>query len=802
MYHWEANCIFSRSGEAWAVYRVPRVAYAHLGDAQRRMAARRMLNWLYLRPERFHLLALSKEVVPAEVAAAWTSLRATRAFPGQARAYTEAVQEVLREDRAWAAPLYLLVQLPRGSRGGDMKKKLLGLAGDVVRSVETAFLTGPEVDIPAEVVSDALAMEQQMAPQVQRTLGGQPARPEEIEWLLRRHVTRGLEEPELVLGGRPPVALIPRGQDVRVRAHPVALGLFDAAMEERLSSLVVHHPDGQEVHQALLVLTGAPDDIDQVEWLFGLDELDFPVDVSVKVRTQHPKDALRALDAKRKVVKDQAREFAQGRQDVPIEIEVAESAGLGLEQKLTQGMPLAWTTVVFAVSAQDETELHTRVNALLNRYQPAHFTLARVPGDQRKLWEDFLPATPMLSTWAIPMDPHFLAESMIHGSSELGDPAGMYLGRQANGHPVFYDPARPMRQMNRSGAVGVTGTLGGGKSVLLKDIMTGILLQGGKGLVIDPKGEYHVFRGMPEVAEQTEIVRLTPASGTRINPFRLSADDRRNYAAAIDIAGLLLNLQEAERRESRLLAIQEAVDATMKASQPSLDVFLERLDDLKGDPDREKAAEAGRCVALLQALKKNPWGQILFGREHTRLQDAALVVLSIAGLPLPRGAATTESERIALTLLFTSLVLARERLIEAPRELLKFLVVDEAWAMLGVPAGARLLQEIERMGRSMNTVPIYATQNAKDFADEEIRNNLGLLFAFRAEDLREIRDVLQLVGLDPDDQGLQEQVRGLTSGWCFHRDIEGRAGIMRVEVVPHGNLRIFSTTPQAEEVAG
>ena len=85
---------------------------------------------------------------------------------------------------------------------------------------------------------------------------------------------------------------------------------------------------------------------------------------------------------------------------------------------------------------------------------------------------------------------------------------------------------------------------------------------------------------------------------------------------------------------------------------------------------------------------------------------------------------------------------------------LKIFGIDESWILRAFPEGALLIDEIIRMGRSFQVVPLLATQNPGDVADEETRNNLGSIFCFRTEDPRAIADNLTLLGLDRGDEDM------------------------------------------------
>lgn len=69
--------------------------------------------------------------------------------------------------------------------------------------------------------------------------------------------------------------------------------------------------------------------------------------------------------------------------------------------------------------------------------------------------------------------------------------------------------------------------------------------------------------------------------------------------------------------------------------------------------------------------------------------------------------------------------------------------LDEAWTFLQVAQGKALSNKLIRAGRSMNAAVYFVTQNSGDVDDEKMKNNIGLKFAFRSTDIKEIKNDLK-----------------------------------------------------------
>ena len=95
----------------------------------------------------------------------------------------------------------------------------------------------------------------------------------------------------------------------------------------------------------------------------------------------------------------------------------------------------------------------------------------------------------------------------------------------------------------------------------------------------------------------------------------------------------------------------------------------------------------------------------------------------------------------------------------------------------------------------MNAAVYFVTQNAADLADESLKNNIGLKFAFRSTDIVEIKKTLEFFGLDPEDEGNQKRLRNLENGQCLMQDLYGHVGVVQFHPVFAYFLHGFDTKP-------
>ncbi|MFR9707889.1 ATP-binding protein [Paenibacillus sp. MB22_1] len=820
--YWEQNLLFDSLLKPWAVYRIPLKPYAYQSAEKKRGTVSQMQQFLHSYHGYGQLLSVTRMMDANH----WQRQRTGQG--AEHERYVKAVMQRFDARRPWQRSLYLIVQL------SDVQKQfpevdLSGLrkTGETIKELTSAFLSQIQEqfwyrqrgELEEERLHMAKSAESLQFNHVYHHLNGERCGPQEIEWLLRRGFFRGLsQEPELILTPEAMREVRVRGDRVLLRPKkslPILLA-SDLVSEEKMKTLVVHHDDQDEEslrsYQAFFSVVDVPEEILAIgdEWLYALEDLPFPAEVSLHFQVQTPHEAAGGLQRNRKVLKDQRREYAEASEETPITLEWAGKRGRVLENKLQKGMPLVWSSAWLNVSGGSRKELEERAAQLLQLYATKQIRIVRSPADQARAFQLFLPGAAMDKQNRIPMDPKFLAAGMLHGSREIGDPDGDYIGRTLHSIPVLLDLKRPMsKELNRSGAIVIVGTLGSGKSVLKKSLFYHGYNQGGIVFSIDPKDEDSCFALIPDIQKNMVRLNFSAESTTKFNPFRMSKSEERAHSIVLDFLSLLL---EGTRNDERADAIMEAVERTFEQDKRDLHVFIREMERIANDsPVDAIRVEARRCVNRLLSYSRSPFGKFIFahdGEENANMSGARFIVITLAGLPLPKKRterlqqALTPNERFGIGIMYLVAALGREYMFHRPSDQLKIFGIDESWILRAFPEGALLIDEIIRMGRSFQVVPLLATQNPGDVADEETRNNLGSIFCFRTEDPRAIADNLTLLGLDRGDEDMIQAFRELKAGDCYMKDITGRIGRVHIEPTPDDLLTIFNTTPKAGDMEG
>lgn len=785
------NVVFTRRGEAFALYRLAPQPYHYLPEEHRRAVVSRFEELLFGLEGRGQILLLWEEKdldEGAYLAAAgadganppWRSAEAAR----HARAARAAVSGGARVRRR-----YLVVELrSRDATKVSGLRDLLSLASDLALEYFGLAAGG---SVPPRRVRAAMAAEAELYRRL-RAYGLSRAEFADLDFIFRRTARR-----VGVLG--PP---LPSREGGALTPGMLAAFSEGAFLEEKINCVVVRDGLGRSHVQVFVTFADVPKRLSELgdEFLGSTDFFGDPADVVVHFEVVPPHRAIGKVRSKRLFLKGQMKEALQGG-DEPTELE---QLGLHdsrlLEAKVESGQPLARVSFCFAVAAPTEGEAQAAATRLLQKFSSKGFRAVRPAGLQLKCLYSFLPGAPPGAPM-VECDPGYIAAAGPMASCELGDPHGFLLGWQG-AVPVFWKPGRPATELNKTNAVLVTGSLGGGKSMTVKTLVYFAVLAGGVAFVIDPKDEYRVFGKL----FPTDVIDFSPRGGVKLNPFALSADPQRAKSVALDYLCLALN---AGNNEARRVALAQAVEmvASLPPEKRHLGYCLAALRKLAAESQqRAVREEAGQCALLLEYLRTSDVGSMAFGEGTSGagpLSGGEVIrVVNLKELPLPRRGADpsriTESERQGLALMYLAAAMAREVAFGLPRGLLKCLVFDEAWALFAVPEGQRLLEEVVRIGRTFNLIPVLISQNAGDFATSKVVvNNVSNVFCFQANDEDEVAANLQFLGAGAGELNVNF-FRNLVSGSAVFRDAEGRIGLLHVDPQPPYLLELFDTRPREE----
>lgn len=808
------NLVFGRDvKDAWALYRVQTASYDGLGIAAKKDLLGVLAAFAYQADADFQLLRVTKKWSIDDYHA--DSLALVDPRYGHREVWDDylAAHRAGLGSRATARPeVYLAVRL--AAADPPIGRQLASAAGEGISSLAAKareLLGTRDARGLTERQLQALAADEEKT--FQRAgdyLDVDRATTAELQWLVRRAFTRGVGEP-IVDPGFSPQALVIADEADETRYVPLerdVLRLMDSPIELAGRQLSVHSEAG-ESHQALLVLGALPEVAPfpgrQAELLFApLEGLDFPVDASFCARFVPNQDAVSLVRKKIVDADNTYHEESHGDHGPSSASAERPHAARELEEYLTTGArpPLLRSTISLAVSASSAGELEERVERVRREYAPV--ALHRPLGDQLALFCQHLPAQrTRVSAYEDYLTVEQLGAMVPTAAHAVGSDIGPYVGYTLSGsrQPVLFDLTEASRT-SRPPSILMAGTLGSGKTLAMELLLYQAFLQGSLIVDVDPKGAGdHKLAQLPGVAGQVEQIELSSDRefAGMLDPLRIAPLELREDLANSWLIGVLPEPVPPGWRREIIAAVRQVCERALEHDREP--TCRDVIADLLTGADAE-GQEAGRTLAVYADTGLARLGFSDSKRPQPLAGSKQVTMLGIRNLarPLPGTAKAdyTEDERISQAVLRLLAAYAM-RLVGNDPTRHAVLGFDEAWVLMSDSTGRRLIEVLNRMGRSLNVTPILASQTITE--TEELDNLLGARFVFGMESDREAARGLELLGLDPDSRELAEQLQRFRAGRCFIRDYQGRVARAQIDFVDPGLLAALDTTPRREDLA-
>jgi hypothetical protein len=563
-------------------------------------------------------------------------------------------------------------------------------------------------------------------------------------------------------------------------------------------SLEVEAEEGRSV-QAFLCAGSLAEEAEfpgAAELLFApLEGAGFPVDAVLHARWIGNREALGQVRKRILDVEHAFREASEGASGGPGWREQEDRELVREYEAVLQSSahpPMLRAYLSLAVGAVDRPELERRVEVLRERF--GEVRLHRPRGLQHRLFFDHLPRTDggAVADYRQQMTIEQFGAMVPLASAEVGSAAGPYIGSTPSGGVVRYDPTEAPQTARPSGVL-LAGTLGSGKTLAGESIAYGGAVRGSLVVTFDPKPD-HNLEAVPELGGKVEVLELSgdPRHRGKVDPLRIGLPELREELASSYLLDLLRDPPPSWEN-----AIDRAVRDAVRAGEESLNCVVARL--------RASDTEAGRDVAeALEVLSDFGLARLGFaplevsGEEEEDLPpEPSVITIRTPGLTLPDPGASretyTRAERVSVATL--SLVAAKAlRLVSHDRSRHKIVLLDEAWFLLASTQGRLLLNRLVRLGRSMNTTILLATQRLADLGD--LSELVGVYFLFGQDSLAEAERALAMVGLDPADAALRSRLTEYRQGLCLMRDLDGRVGEVQFDLVFPELLAALDNTPK------
>lgn len=531
-------------------------------------------------------------------------------------------------------------------------------------------------------------------------------------------------------------------------------------------------------------------------------QFDFAIDTSMNVEIITNKAALHTVRNKKKELKDLDNHAWENNSETTNQVAEALDSVDELESVLDQSKESMYKlSYVVRVTAPDVEELKRRCNQVRDFYDDASIKLVRPIGDMMGLHNEFIPASKRyMNDYVQYVTSDFLAGLGFGATQMLGERDGIYLGYNVDtDQNVYVQPARAAQGVKGSVTNALSGaflgSLGGGKSLSFNLLTYYAVLNGAQALILDPKSERGLWKEkLPEIADEINIVNLTSDEENKgmLDPYIIMRKTKDAESLALDVLTFLTGISS---RDGKLFPVlRRAVRAVTNSETRGLLCVIDAL--------RDDGSETALAIAdHIESFTDYDFAHLLFSNgkvQQTISLEKQLNIIQVADLVLPdkdtASADYTTIEMLSISMLIVISTFALD-FIHSDRSILKMVGLDEAWAFLNVAQGKTLANKLVRAGRSMNAAVYFVTQNAGDVADENIKNNIGMKFAFRSTDMNEIKKTLEFFGLDSEDENNQKRLRNLENGQCLFQDLYGRVGVIKFHVMFDYLFNAFDTRP-------
>lgn len=780
------NLVFPRRlTDCWSLYRLELTSYDGLtaGEKVNLLAALARL-----------LAAVKTDVTLHRVTRAWSAtdyeqraagqLDPRHGHPERWAEHLAAHRELLDERQILRPEVWLAARLPQPRSRG-----LRGILREVIGWEDPAGL-------PEKRLREFAASEQQIHQRIAEHITCTRATTLDLQWLIQRAFTRGLAEPTLDLHHRPQALVLAAGDELAYRPlRGDLLRWTNHPITSTGRTLTIETEHGTS-HQAHLALGAMPTTVQfpgaAAELLFApIESAGFGVDATICIR--HVANDRAAALVRRKVVDADNiyGEEAQGAHGATTDGARRPHAARALEDYLSGDArpPLLHTTVSLAVAADTSELLEERVAQLRSLYAPV--ALHRPLGDQQRLFVEHFPGhCTQIADYADYLLVEQLGAMVPTATTAVGPDRGAYIGHTltGSGQPVLHDPTEASRT-SRPPATLLAGTLGSGKTVALQLLLYQAFLQGARVVDIDPKGD-HQLDQLPGMAGQVERIELTAGAEHRglLDPLRIAPPGTAEDLAVSFLCDVLPQPIAPEWRAE----IRRAVKAVCQAGGPQCcEAVIEQL--------RRGEDPAPKVAGVLEVYADTGLAQLGFATGDSTVDpagDKQVTSLRIRNLPRPLpGTPRTElseEERIGQAILRLLAAYAMH-LMGHDRSRHKALGFDEAWFLLSDAAGRRLIEHLNRWGRSENATPFLVTHLISDA--EELNNLIGTRLVFGMESDKEAAAALELLRLDPADDRQRQRLLAFRKGACLMRDLHGRVAPVQIDPADPALLEALDTTP-------
>jgi hypothetical protein len=547
------------------------------------------------------------------------------------------------------------------------------------------------------------------------------------------------------------------------------------------------------------------------------EQLDFPLEMQIRYDFKQNEQNVREVRKLKRRFKNFDEEIASTRtadEDVVVEMASERLENL-LDDVKENSRKILFMTFTLVVSDRSKERMEAKIESLKKIFKNTGFKLVRPAVDQLTLFTQSMPASDLTYRYFEQVvDETYLAQSGMELTNKVGNRYGMYLGkvvtgkilvdvqqaREINNNVVIFNPLLTKKAIkgavHTNGNILITGPPGSGKSMLVKNFFTWSTFFGTKVLYIDPKNEFQ--RNYKSSLEKNGDIPEFRELYERINFIHLS--EEKEFHGALDPLVFL----EGDKAIQTATMIFNTLAGSISGRDESVSIFDAVIDEVNQEKKPTMSGALERLKKSSPTLAKDisrykyGLGRMLFGDKSSKgLNFTKQVnVLGMQGLSLPETVDMTDEQRIGLCLMMSISKYVNTFSRNPDEEAM--IIFDEAWTLTKSKNGESLINEMLRTGRSLRTDIVLVTQAYNDVNTDEIKEQIGVKFAFRPQTEDAITPILQFFDLEVNEENIKV-VKNLKSGMCLFQDYLRRTQAIAHDVLFEEWFEAFKTTDKDSE---
>ncbi|CAN5543237.1 hypothetical protein BH24ACT15_BH24ACT15_01540 [soil metagenome] len=338
-----------------------------------------------------------------------------------------------------------------------------------------------------------------------------------------------------------------------------------------------------------------------------------------------------------------------------------------------------------------------------------------------------------------------------------------------------------------------TGSPGRGKSLATMMLAYHLALEGGRVMLVDPKGDLQNCLNLTGVEVTSIPIHGSKAAGV-LDPYHLHDDPAAAAVLAHTVLSMVLPTKLLHDNEALLLRVCDQVG---RSGHPSMPAVVHALHS-HADPNAAALADSIEATANLdmgRLMLGQPTSGDLTATKLGRPAKPGIQIIDVSWLANigGTGTGTTVGQKLPYTVMYLVTLLVQQLAKRADRSMPAGVLIDEAHRISKTDLGRDLLISLTKLSRAQNVVVMLATQNMADLLDERLMTSVGVHLAFGVNDLPEAGHILKALQVS-DTAHSRQDIVALRRGQAVMRDQYGRVG--RIQVTPSPEVfRALTTTP-------